>query len=94
MTIHADDKLHAVLSKLEDELRFVFITSQAKLVKDDAGEATDVEGLKLTITASDAERCERCWHHREDVGSNSEHPTICSRCVENVVGDGEIRHYA
>ncbi|MBV36697.1 MAG: isoleucine--tRNA ligase [Rickettsiales bacterium] len=94
VTIHADDKLHAVLSKLEDELRFVFITSQAKLVKDDAGEATDVEGLKLTITASDAEKCERCWHHREDVGSNSEHPTICSRCVENVVGNGEIRHYA
>jgi isoleucyl-tRNA synthetase len=94
VTIHADDTLYAVLSKLEDELRFVFITSQAKLVKDDAGEATDVEGLKLTITASDAEKCERCWHHREDVGSNSEHPTICSRCVENVVGDGEIRHYA
>ncbi|PXF62979.1 isoleucine--tRNA ligase [Kangiella spongicola] len=94
VTIHADETLHAVLSKLEDELRFVFITSQAKLVKEDAGEATDVEGLKLTITASDAEKCERCWHHREDVGSNSEHPTICSRCVENVVGDGEIRHYA
>ncbi|GAA0197616.1 isoleucine--tRNA ligase [Kangiella japonica] len=94
VTIHADEKLYAVLSKLEDELRFVFITSQAKLAKDEAGEATDVEGLKLTISASDAEKCERCWHHREDVGSNSDHPTICSRCVENVVGDGETRHYA
>jgi len=94
VTIHADEKLYAVLSKLEDELRFVFITSQAKLVKSDDGESTDIEGLKLTINASDAEKCERCWHYREDVGSNSDHPTICSRCVENVVGDGEVRHYA
>lgn len=94
VTIHADEQLYAVLSKLEDELRFVFITSQAKLVKDDAGEATDIEGLKLTIEASEAEKCERCWHYREDVGSNSEHPTICNRCVDNVVGDGEVRHYA
>ena len=94
VTIHADEQLHAVLSKLEDELRFVFITSQAKLVNDDAGEATDIEGLKLTINASNAEKCERCWHYRDDVGSNSDHPTICNRCVENVVGDGEVRHYA
>jgi len=94
VTIHADEKLYAVLSKLEDELRFVFITSQAKLVKDDDGESTDIEGLKLTINASDAEKCERCWHYREDVGSNNDHPTICNRCVENVVGDGEVRHYA
>ena len=94
VTIHADEKLYAVLSKLEDELRFVFITSQAKLVNNDDGESTDIEGLKLTINASDAEKCERCWHYREDVGSNSDHPTICNRCVENVVGDGEVRHYA
>ena len=94
VTIHADEQLYAVLSKLEDELRFVFITSQAKLIKDDAGEETDIEGLKLTIEASEAEKCERCWHYREDVGSNSEHPTICNRCVDNVVGDGEVRHYA
>ncbi|WP_223669213.1 isoleucine--tRNA ligase [Kangiella shandongensis] len=94
VTIHVNDELYAVLSKLEDELRFVFITSQARLVNDAAGEDTDIEGLKLTVEASDAEKCERCWHYREDVGSNAEHPTICSRCVENVVGDGEVRHYA
>lgn len=94
VTIHVNDELYAVLSKLEDELRFVFITSQARLANDDQGEATDIEGLKLTVEASDAEKCERCWHYRADVGSNAEHPNICSRCVENVAGDGEVRHYA
>ncbi|MES9848885.1 MAG: zinc finger domain-containing protein, partial [Candidatus Thiodiazotropha sp.] len=38
--------------------------------------------------------CVRCWHHREDVGSNAEHPQLCGRCVENVDGDGEPRHFA
>lgn len=94
VTLYANDELYAVLSKLEDELRFVFITSQARLEKGEGGEATEMKGLQLSITKSEAEKCERCWHHRHDVGENPEHPTICIRCVENVVGNGEIRHYA
>lgn len=94
VTLYANDELYAVLSKLEDELRFVFITSQARLEKGEGGEATEMKGLQLSISKSDAEKCERCWHHRHDVGQNPEHPTICTRCVENVVGTGETRHYA
>jgi isoleucyl-tRNA synthetase len=36
----------------------------------------------------------RWKHYREDVGSDPEHPEICSRCVENVVGPGETRRVA
>jgi len=36
----------------------------------------------------------RCWHYREDVGADSHHPEICVRCVENVEGSGELRHFA
>jgi len=25
---------------------------------------------------------------------NPEHPEICGRCVDNISGDGEVRHYA
>ncbi len=39
-------------------------------------------------------KCDRCWHHREDVGSHDKYPEICGRCVENVAGDGEQRLYA
>ena len=41
-----------------------------------------------------AEKCVRCWHQRDDVGDNSDHPELCGRCVENVAGDGEARLYA
>jgi isoleucyl-tRNA synthetase len=41
-----------------------------------------------------AEKCPRCWHHREDIGVDADHPELCQRCVDNVVGDGEVRQFA
>ena len=38
----------------------------------------------VVIGKSDAEKCERCWRHREEVGSHEEHPTLCGRCVDAV----------
>jgi isoleucyl-tRNA synthetase len=43
-------------------------------------------GVFIKVTQSESEKCVRCWHHREDIGSNNEHPELCSRCVENVTG--------
>lgn len=98
VTLYADEKTHAVLSKLEDELRFVLITSQAVLKNlADAPEnvqSCEIDGLKITIVASQGEKCERCWHHREDVGQHAQHPTLCSRCISNIEGSGESRQYA
>jgi len=97
--LYCDNKLLANLEKLEDELRFVLITSYAQLYKladkpADAIDAEDVSGLALVVKASEYPKCVRCWHHREDVGANAEHPELCGRCVENVAGEGEVRHYA
>jgi isoleucyl-tRNA synthetase len=88
----------------ESECRFVFITSKAEIsidqqipadaipfvVKHDGNE----ESVWLKVTPSSQPKCIRCWHRRSDIGSNSEHPEICGRCVENVVGEGEQRLYA
>ena len=87
-----------LLEQLEDELRFVFITSYARV--HDAGQANDAtdeilsEGIKIRAAASSHEKCVRCWHHREDVGSDPAHPELCGRCVENVAGGGEVRCHA
>ncbi|MET1253535.1 isoleucine--tRNA ligase [Aliikangiella maris] len=94
VTLYVSDELANILEKLEDELRFVLITSYAKVVRGEGGQATDIDGLSLSIIASAHQKCERCWHRREDVGSDQAHPLLCSRCVTNVDGDGEVRHYA
>jgi isoleucyl-tRNA synthetase len=56
--------------------------------------STEIDGLRVVAGASPAEKCERCWHRREDVGSHAEHPTLCGRCVINVDGPGEERRFA
>lgn len=97
VTLYCDAQLQTELQKLGDELRFVLITSTAKiqpLVAAQDAEQTEIEGLKLLVTKSDQAKCERCWHHRADVGAHSVHPTICLRCVENVDGKGEMREFA
>jgi len=89
------------LSKLTNELHFVFITSNAgvsalQFCPDDAV-STELEGVKLKVTVSGYQKCVRCWHQRYDIGEHPEHPEhpeLCGRCVENVEGNGETRHYA
>ncbi|HDS0961083.1 TPA: isoleucine--tRNA ligase [Pseudomonas putida] len=98
VTLYADEGLSADLGKLGDELRFVLITSAASVVPfaqaPAEAVATEVEGLKLKVVKSGHAKCGRCWHFRADVGSHPEHPEICSRCVDNLSGQGEVRHYA
>lgn len=77
---------HALLASLEDDLKFVFITSAIDLV---AGSAQSIG-----VQASSSVKCERCWHYREDVGHDAAHPTICGRCTSNLFGAGEARKYA
>ena len=96
VTLSVNGDLANDLSRLGDELRFVTITSTAKVVAFDEslGEQTELEGLRVAITASEHEKCDRCWHHSEDVGTHKEHESLCGRCVENVDGSGEQRAFA
>ncbi len=50
--------------------------------------------LIVVITAAEGTKCVRCWHIRDDIGVDNAHPELCARCVTNVAGSGEVRHYA
>ncbi|MBT8060685.1 MAG: isoleucine--tRNA ligase [Gammaproteobacteria bacterium] len=95
-----DGPLREAIDGLGDELRFVLITSEARVGKlaDAPAEAERValeEGeIALQVTPTEHEKCVRCWHYREEVGSNPDHPELCGRCVENVDGAGEVRRVA
>jgi isoleucyl-tRNA synthetase len=102
--VFAKDEFREKLMALGEELRFLLITSEAKVkrVSNAAGppvgaikivEIAKEGGVWVRVQASAAPKCERCWHHRPDVGSNPEHATICGRCVDNVGGPGESRRY-
>jgi isoleucyl-tRNA synthetase len=94
--LYCTAELAEKLRWLGDELRFVLIVSKATIHigngKDSTG--TDVEGLRLLVRPSSKEKCERCWHHRQDVGSNIDYPNLCGRCISNIHGEGELRRFA
>jgi len=95
--LYCDEKTYQALDQLDDELRFVFITSDARIhpLIDKTDECIEaLEGVFIKVSKSENEKCVRCWHHREDVGQHAEHIELCGRCIENVAGDGEKREYA
>jgi isoleucyl-tRNA synthetase len=65
------------------------ITSRATL-----HQAATESDEKLVVSASPHRKCDRCWHWRADVGGNSDHPTLCGRCIDNLFGAGEARTVA
>ena len=83
ISANLEDK--AILDKLGDELHFVLISSEASVIND-----TD---LSISIEQSDEDKCTRCWHRDESIGSNESHPEICSRCIKNIESDGEARFF-
>ena len=100
VTIYADQGLIDELQSIGDELRFVLITSDAILLpitELNNAEPADIgpdHKIVVQAQASKHAKCVRCWHHRPDVGSHTEHPELCGRCVDNIEGEGERRLYA
>ncbi len=96
--LYCNDSLYGELERLGEELRFVLITSEARVLPLDQrppeAVATDIEGLFVQARVSEHAKCVRCWHHRPDVGADPEHSGLCGRCVVNVAGDGEKREIA
>jgi isoleucyl-tRNA synthetase len=99
--VYLDAAQRARLEGLGDELRFVLITSDARMFDAaerpaDAVAATSVarQGAWIAVRPLDHSKCVRCWHRRPDVGADARHPELCGRCVSNVEGPGETRSFA
>jgi isoleucyl-tRNA synthetase len=39
------------------------------------------EGVGVRIARAAGRKCERCWHHEDDIGEHASHPSLCGRCV-------------
>lgn len=98
VSLYCGSSVKPALDALQDELRFVLITSAAQIFPDSNAPldavVTEVPGLSIMIKPTSNEKCERCWHRTPDVNKNADYPGICGRCVENVAGKGEVRDYA
>jgi isoleucyl-tRNA synthetase len=87
LTIKLGDVDFAILHSLENDLRFVTITSSANIELSN-------DGLEVLVRGSQYKKCARCWHHTNDVGGNPDHPDLCGRCISNLFGSGDHRLFA
>jgi len=98
VTVFAPPSVASRYMAVADELRFILITSQARVVERDTPPAdavrTSQDGVWIRVHPVTQPKCVRCWHLRSDVGSDPRHPELCARCVLNVEGPGEERHFA
>lgn len=80
VTLTVNDETAEFLENYADDLRYIFIVSQAAIVKGDA--------FGVTVEKADGEKCERCWNYSVRVGESAKYPTVCERCI-SALGDIE-----
>jgi len=79
--LHAAGEDYELLRSLGDDLKFVMLTSAARVHKGPAA---------IEVKPSTHVKCERCWHYRADVNAEA----LCGRCQLNLNGPGEPRRHA
>lgn len=98
LDLYAGPELTGQLEALASELRYVFITSELRLHplegRTAQAVATARADLYVEAAASSHSKCARCWHHRPEVGTLSDHPELCSRCRDTLAGTPKPRRYA
>ncbi|MBX4180722.1 isoleucine--tRNA ligase [Sodalis sp. CWE] len=98
ITLYAEPIIKDVLSKLDKELHFALLTSDA-IIADyndatiDAIQCEKFHGLKIALKKANGEKCPRCWHYTTNVNQYIHDLKMCNRCVMNVSGLGEIRKF-
>jgi isoleucyl-tRNA synthetase len=94
VTVGLDDALYAQLLPYQEDLRSIFIVSQAELkqgVLEDAYCSAEVQGVSVRVASAPGEKCDRCWVHDPSVGRQTDHPTICERCCRSLEAMGQAQ---
>ncbi|MCL1497799.1 isoleucine--tRNA ligase [Xanthomonas nasturtii] len=87
ITVAADAQTAARWQPLAEELRFLFISGDVTVT------AASTDDIFVSAQPTTKAKCVRCWHHQASVGSDPRHPELCSRCVSNIEGPGEVRRW-
>jgi isoleucyl-tRNA synthetase len=85
VVLGVSQELKQLLTPYENDLRTLFIVSSVRIVPykelKEGMEGEEVKGVKVKVDLSQDPKCERCWIHDPTTGADSNHPTICDRCL-------------
>ena len=78
VTVKAADPVFSVLSRYQDQLRYLFIVSGVTLEELPPGNGSS--GVSVQVDRAPGQKCERCWNYSIRVGEDAAYPTVCERC--------------
>jgi isoleucyl-tRNA synthetase len=76
--ILASDPVYSVLTRYQEQLRYLFIVSEVVVERGTSGNGTG--GVTVQVGKAAGRKCERCWNYSTHVGDDSAYPMICERC--------------
>ena len=91
VTLHVSDaRLQRLCEGHREMLAEAFVVSSVVVNANGAAHSAgdlSVPGLSgIQVERAPGAKCQRCWKHLTDVGSNTAHPTLCARCAQVVTG--------
>lgn len=86
VTLYCTEETADFIKSCESDLKYVFIVSDIEIMYDGHGEinSEQFEGVSITISHANGEKCERCWVYSDTVGQDNKYNTLCKRCVSIV----------
>ena len=84
VTLAVPPELRSFLEGYAAELPEIFIVSKvtfADTLAADRYQSDALPGVEILVAAAPGEKCERCWHYSEQLGTDPQHPTICPACT-------------
>jgi isoleucyl-tRNA synthetase len=83
--IEATEPTLSLLQRYEPSLKELFNVSQVSVAHIEHPNRE----TRVTTSAAEGVKCERCWNYTSDVGNDACYPTVCLRCAEAL---GAIRY--
>jgi isoleucyl-tRNA synthetase len=77
LIVTAAEPAYSVLARHRDQLRYLFIVSEATLAQ---GSGNGTSGVHIEVKKADGAKCDRCWNYSTHVGEDKAYPTVCERC--------------
>ncbi|WP_028582907.1 isoleucine--tRNA ligase [Desulfogranum mediterraneum] len=90
VVLRADGELRSFVEAHQDQLQELCIVSSLVVAPEGSDQELvfssdeSVEGLEVAVQPAPGEKCERCWMLATTLGTDEQHPALCSRCAEVV----------
>ena len=84
VTLFCEGDEYEFLKGKEELLKEIFIVSDVELSENRRNEDSEVP-VGVKVERAEGEKCERCWMYSKTVGKNSTYPTLCERCIKNIM---------